>query len=126
MELALPRVLVVDDEPIVGRALSLALRRVAVVTFENQPAAALERLRRGERFDLILCDVMMPAMTGPELFAQAMVFAPEMRARFVFVSGGIEGPVKRGLDATERPCLEKPLAATELRELVRQHTQRSD
>ena len=114
----LPRVLIVDDEPTVGRALSKALRSVAHVTIEDQPEAALDRVRRGERFDLVLCDVMMPRMTGPELFEHVMACAPEMRAGFVFVSGGMEGRVKRQFDATGRPCLEKPTTTAVLRELL--------
>jgi two-component system NtrC family sensor kinase len=121
----LPRVLVVDDQPDIGRAVARALRSLAHVTSEDRPEAALERVQRGERFDLILCDVMMPKMTGPEFFDEVMACAPEMRAGFVFISGGMEGPVKRRLDATGQPCLEKPITTAALREVLQQLAPRS-
>jgi CheY-like chemotaxis protein len=121
----LPRVLVVDDQPDIGRAVARALRSSAHVTIEDQPEVALKRLQRGERFDIILCDVMMPMMTGPEFFDEVMACAPEMRAGFVFISGGMEGPVKRRLDATGQPCLEKPITTAALCELLERLAPRS-
>ena len=121
----LPRVLVVDDQPDIGRAVARALRSSAHLTVENQPVVALERVRRGERFGLVLCDVMMPRMTGPEFFDEVMACAPEMRAGFVFISGGMEESVKRRLDATGQPCLEKPITTATLCELLQRLAPRS-
>jgi CheY-like chemotaxis protein len=121
----LPRVLVVDDQPDIGRAVARALRSSAHVTIEDQPEVALERVRRGERFDLVLCDVMMPRMTGPEFFDEVIACAPEMRAGFVFISGGMEGSVRRRLDATGQPCLQKPITTAALRELLQRLATRS-
>jgi PAS domain S-box-containing protein len=61
------RVLVVDDEPSVGKALRRMLGRHHHVEATTEAREALERLRQGERFDVILCDLMMPQvifMTG--------------------------------------------------------------
>jgi two-component system NtrC family sensor kinase len=113
-----PRVLVVDDQPDIGRAIERVLRPVAQVSVERAAVAALERVRRGERFDLIVCDVVMPHTNGPELFDRVVACAPEMRDAFVFVSGGMDGPVARHLKATGRPCLEKPLSVKSLRDLL--------
>ena len=117
---ARPRVLIVDDQVIVARSLEKAIRSLADVTIEERPEAALDRIRRGERFDLVLCDVMMPEMNGPEFFDRVVACAPDVGAGFVFISGGMEGPVKRHLDATGQPCLIKPVTSDALRELVRQ------
>jgi two-component system NtrC family sensor kinase len=122
----LPRVLVVDDQPDIGRAVARALRSSAHVTVEDQPEVALKRLRHGERFDLVLCDVMMPGMTGPEFFDEVMACAPEMRAGFVFISGGMEGSVRRRLEATGQPCLEKPITTAALRGVLHRLAPRSD
>ncbi|MBN1334363.1 MAG: response regulator [Deltaproteobacteria bacterium] len=61
------RILVVEDDPGVARLLELGLSRLlsdVTVTRAGHGAAALERLRAQERYDLILCDLMMPVMDG--------------------------------------------------------------
>jgi len=113
-----PRVLIVDDDPGVARGLARGLRRVADVVMELEPAAALERVKCGERFDLVLCDVMMPGMSGPELFERVVACAPELAAAFVFASGGMPAQVQERLRATGRPCLEKPISIAALLELL--------
>jgi CheY-like chemotaxis protein len=63
----LRRILVVEDEPGVARMLEIGLKRLVggcEVTLVGHGLAALERLRAGERYDLVLCDVMMPVMDG--------------------------------------------------------------
>jgi CheY-like chemotaxis protein len=62
------RVLVVDDEPAIGRALARLLERDlhhVVVVGRGEDAL---HLLLSERFDVILCDVTMPEMTGIELY----------------------------------------------------------
>lgn len=54
------RILVIDDFEEVTRTVDRILRGTHEVTVDGSPHAALERLRRGERYDLILCDLMMP------------------------------------------------------------------
>lgn len=114
-----PRVLIVDDEAIVGCACARALRHHASVVVEQQPARAFERIQGGERFDVVLCDVMMPEMSGPELFDRVVACAPEMRSAFVFATGGnVAEWVERRLEATGRPCLQKPLSGDTIRSLL--------
>jgi two-component system cell cycle sensor histidine kinase/response regulator CckA len=81
------RILVVDDEPAVGRALARLMREHDVVIAESG-AEALPLLRAGPTPDLILCDLMMPGMTGPELFEAIRREAPLLSNRFVFLTGG--------------------------------------
>lgn len=108
------RVLVVDDDPAIARAVTRILRGAASVTAESDPSAALDRVRRGERFALVICDVMMPGVTGPHFFERVIACAPEMRAAFVFASGGMTDSLRQQLAATGRPLLEKPLTAAAL------------
>src|SRR5262249_31119297 len=61
------RVLVVDDEPLIGSGLRMALAEHDVVTTTN-PAEALAWIHDGRRFDVILCDLMMPVMSGMDLY----------------------------------------------------------
>ncbi|MBI5478717.1 MAG: response regulator [Deltaproteobacteria bacterium] len=81
------------------------------------PARA--RLGRGERFDVILCDLMMPVMTGMELYDELGRVAPEQRERVVFLTGGAFTPTARSfLSQVPNPRLEKPFDVDELLAVV--------
>lgn len=99
------RVLVIDDEPMVGQLVAKVLVDHLVIA-ETSGRAALTRLSGGERFDFILCDVMMPEVSGMDFYAE---LAPELRARIVFLSGGAftEG-AQRFLDSVPNRRLAKP------------------
>ncbi len=108
------RVLIIDDEPLVARALARTLdaHHVEVV---RSGAEALARLS-AEPFEVILCDLMMPGMTGPELFTAATTSDPSLADRFLFVTGGaVDGAMRRFFDEHQRRCLTKPVAPDELR-----------
>jgi CheY-like chemotaxis protein len=113
-----PKVLVVDDDAMIGRAMARTLASVAYVTVEQAPQGALSRIAAGERFDVVLCDVMMPVMTGPDLFEQVRACAPEAAGVFVFITGGMTEEVGRRLRSTGRPWVEKPVTPERLRRLV--------
>jgi PAS domain S-box-containing protein len=118
------RVLVIDDEPIVGRAVKRVLQVSHDVTAVTSARAALELIAAGERYDLILCDLMMPHMTGMELHEQLTASAPEVAARIVFLTGGAFTPAARSfLDRISNPCFEKPFDAEQLRQLAARSTQ---
>jgi CheY-like chemotaxis protein len=78
------RVLVIDDEPLIGSVIKSLLAGHTVVAEVAAPKA-LERLQRGETYDWILCDLMMPEMTGMDLYE---ALQPEIRERVIFISGG--------------------------------------
>ncbi len=82
------RVLVVEDEPAVG----IAVRRLLIASHEVEVAAggraALRRLGEDARFDVILCDLMMPDMSGMELHDALERSHPALARRMIFVSGG--------------------------------------
>ena len=64
------RILAVDDEPMLCVVIEKILGGDHEVTTVTSAKEALRRLTSGERFDLILCDLMMPEMTGIELYAK--------------------------------------------------------
>jgi PAS domain S-box-containing protein len=113
------RVLVIDDEPLVGEAVARALSDDGDVQVETEAQQALARIGAGERFDLVLCDLMMPVMTGMDLYAEVVRTAPMLAGRFVFMTGGAFTPRARAfLASVVNPCLEKPLDMGKLRSLV--------
>jgi PAS domain S-box-containing protein len=113
------RVLVVDDDARVARAIGRVLRSRHEVELAAGGADAVARVAAGERFDVILCDVMMPAMGGPEVHAAIAALAPAQAARMVFITGGaFQAAARAFLDAVPNPCLDKPVDAAILRGLV--------
>lgn len=114
------RVLVIDDDAAVGSALSRALGKEHDVTVLANAPHALELLLGGARFDAILCDLMMPEMTGMELYARLLADLPEIVDRVVFTTAGAFTPAARAfLDEVPNQRLEKPFAPQNVRALVR-------
>jgi CheY-like chemotaxis protein len=113
------RVLVIDDERLVGEAIARSLADDNEVSVVTDAGAALTRIAAGERFDVILCDLMMPVMTGMDLYAEMMRTAPKLAGHVVFMTGGAFTPRARAfLETVVNPCLEKPLDMGKLRSLV--------
>jgi CheY-like chemotaxis protein len=114
------RVLVVDDEFLVAKALRLVLAAEFDVVVATKAEDVLARLESGESFDVILCDVMMPGMNGVEMRDRVDALSPEQAARIVFLTGGLPLPHVRALiDRVPNTCLEKPLDPEGLREFIR-------
>ncbi len=113
------RLLVVDDEPMIGMAIRRTLQREHEVVTLTSAREALTRILGGERFDVILCDVMMPEMSGMELHEELTRRAPELADRMVFLTGGAFTPQAREfLARVKNQRREKPFSAQELRDLV--------
>jgi CheY-like chemotaxis protein len=103
------RVLVVDDEPLVAALLSRMLGSEHDVSVATSGAEALERLAERD-FDVIVCDVMMPGMTGMDLYAVIREKSAPLAARMVFITGGAFVPrVADFLSSIDNPKLDKPL-----------------
>lgn len=83
------RVLLVDDEEIVRRCTARALSDFDVVSV-GSAAEALDLLQNDDDFDAVLSDVMMPGVSGPELYAHCFSRYPLLAQRFVFASGNPE------------------------------------
>jgi CheY-like chemotaxis protein len=102
------RILIVDDEPLVARAMARALGRDDIV-MAGDGQRALDLCRAGT-FDLILCDVMMPRMDGPAFFVALSAERPELVRRVVFMSGGAFAPAAAAfLERVPNPKLDKPV-----------------
>jgi PAS domain S-box-containing protein len=112
-------VLVIDDEPHVGTAIARVLDPPHQVTLVVDVRDALTILRQGRRFDVVLCDLMMPHMTGMDLYAEVLGFAPGQAERIVFMTGGaFTTRARRFLEDVPNSRLEKPFQADALLGLV--------
>ena len=113
------RILVVDDEPAVGRALARTLSSRHDVVTVTGAREALELIGRPPQFDVIMCDLLMPEMTGMDLYDELVRRAPEHAARVVFMSGGSFTPRARDfLERVTNPRLEKPFDTQSLLALL--------
>lgn len=112
------RVLVIDDEELVLRALGRMLREHEVVTARGG-ADALARIASGPAFDVIFTDITMPDMTGIELYRLLLAERPELARRVVFLSGGAVTPDTRTfLASIPNAHLEKPVRGSILDDVI--------
>lgn len=125
------RILVIDDEPLVARAVQRALEPAFQVDVVSGGLEAIERLRAGRTYDLILCDVTMPGMNGPAVRSALQQNWPDTLDRFAYTTGGALAP-SEALDPTDLdvPVISKPFSVSTLRarvtELLARLGQRAD
>ena len=82
------RLLVIDDEPLVLRGIQRNLAAHFEVVTAESGGQALAFLAGGEPFDAIVCDLMMPGLTGMDLHRRLAADYPGLENRMVFVTGG--------------------------------------
>jgi PAS domain S-box-containing protein len=113
------RVLVVDDEPFICSAIQRLLRRECQVSTATSGREALALVGAGQRFDVILSDLMMPEMSGEELLAALREAAPDQAARVVIMTGGAFTPrSEEFLGSLALPHLTKPLTLESLQAAI--------
>lgn len=116
------RVLVVDDEPAICASLKRLFSRQHTVLTASSARAALELFRAGGQFDVVLCDLMMPEMSGLDLYTEIHRASPDQASRFVFMSGAsLSSPVVSFLASIPNRLLTKPFDMRALSEVVREH-----
>lgn len=113
------RVLVVDDESVVAHTLKVLLQGEHDLVVAQSGAEALELLQQEPgtpSYDVILCDLMMPGMTGMELFEVLRREYPQLAKRVVFMTGGVSMMrVAEFLESVPNAKFEKPFDVAELR-----------
>jgi len=123
------RILVIDDEPLVGRLIDRSLRERYDVTLECRAKDALARLDRGERFDAILCDVLMLEMSGIDVYRSLQTHHPDLLDHLIFITGGVfTSETASFIEKTGRPRLQKPFDFNALHDVVCEimlHSQRA-
>lgn len=112
------RVLVVDDEPMVAKAVRRTLRG-SDVDIADGGHEALRMMRRGDGYDAVVCDLMMPGMSGIDLYEELQETDPEMARRVIFVTGGaVTERARLFLDRADIRWLAKPVEVAELRRWI--------
>lgn len=117
------RILVVDDEPVNQQVMKnhLTIENYEVVQAENGPRA-LEILQAGQPFDLVLLDVMMPAMSGFEVCREIRKTLLPTQLPVVMVTARTQTQdLKLGLQAGANDYLTKPVSKEELLARIKTH-----
>jgi CheY-like chemotaxis protein len=113
-------VLVVDDDALVGEALARALEGEASVEVLTDAREAIERLAAGDRWDIILCDLLMTGLSGMALYGETLRRAPDAAGAFVFMTAGAFTSGSRAfVESMAERCVEKPIDVERIREIVR-------
>ena len=113
------RIMVIDDEPLIGRALKRAFSRQDDVAVCQSAFDALDLLEQARDYHLILCDLSMPGMTGAMFYEQIAQRWPDLKSRFVIMTGGASTHAAREfLDGGVVPKLDKPLDLEAVRSIL--------
>ncbi|MDC0712323.1 ATP-binding protein [Stigmatella sp. ncwal1] len=113
------RLLLIDDEPAVGTSVRRLLQGVHEVHAVQDAREALSLLSRGEQYDAILCDVVMPGMSGVDFLRELEQREPLMARRTGLMSGGTFSTQAREFVASRSSdLLEKPFEPERLRTFV--------
>ncbi|MCP3141065.1 hybrid sensor histidine kinase/response regulator [Pyxidicoccus xibeiensis] len=103
------RLLLIDDEPAVGSSVARLVRDVYEVRAVQDAREALQLLSAGEQFDAILCDLMMPGMSGMDFVVELERLAPELALRTGLMTGGaFTAQAREFVGRHTRGLLEKP------------------
>lgn len=114
------KVLVLDDESVIARSLGRMLGKEHDVVTSTDGREVLSRCRSGERFDVILCDLMMPEVTGMDVHAAIADLDADQAKRMVFLTGGAFTPrATEFLNRIENVWIDKPFDADTVRAIVR-------
>jgi PAS domain S-box-containing protein len=113
------RIMVIDDEAAIVAVVKRLLTAEHDVTGTDDAHSALERITGGEQYAVILCDVMMPKMSGIDFFKKLQSVAPAQAEKLIFLTGGAFTPdVREFLDTVSNLRIDKPFDPMSLRALI--------
>jgi len=120
-ESAPARILIIDDEPLLGQTLLYAFKGRHEVSICTSGRAGLSRLQQDAQFDLVLCDLMMPDVSGAAVFEAVKRDHPELVPHFVFMTGGaFTDRAREFLSQHAGAQLEKPFNIADIEKILRQ------
>ena len=113
------RLLVIEDEPAVAEMLADVARGDGHEVRVAHCAATALQLLDSSSFDIVLSDIRMPGLGGPQFYERLKQSHPQMQSRVIFVTGDTLTPrVRAFLRNSGRAYLEKPVRPAELRDLL--------
>jgi len=113
------RVLVIDDDALLVDAFVRVLRKEHDVVAFTSSREALEHITTQDPYHVILCDLMMPELSGMEVFAAVAKRDPELASRFLFMTGGAFTPkAQQFVQENRERTIDKPIRMAALRTLV--------
>jgi CheY-like chemotaxis protein len=109
------RALVADDEAPVRTLLQRLLTRRGFAVDLAMDGRMAAELLESNHYDIVLCDIQMPHLTGLALYENLHRQQPEILERFVFISGDILNPqLHTYSDSSKIPLLSKPFGSAKL------------
>jgi two-component system NtrC family sensor kinase len=113
--------LIIDDEPDIGKLLAEMLQKLGYRIEVKASGEAAQTVLRQRDYDVVLCDLRMPGLDGPALYAWMAEHRPHLCTRTAFITADTLSPSSdRFLADAGRPILEKPFVPGELRQLLAQ------
>ena len=122
-----PRVLVIDDEALIGTAIRRILSKQGMeVIVVERGREGVDLVAGGEQFDAIFCDMMMPEFSGVDVYEALAARAPAMMSRVIFMTGNAFASREHDLfSGTKNVRIEKPFLPADLSaavaEVLRRH-----
>lgn len=116
-----PVVLFVDDDPVMLKSYRRDFASDDLeCAFAQTGESALALLSSSSPPDVVVCDLLMPGVSGAELYEKALALDPSWRKRFIFTTGfGKVRHISAFVDSIEAPVFQKPVDSLELREAIR-------
>lgn len=109
-----PRVLVIDDDKLVLRGLQRMLSSPFAVDSAESGNEALEKISNVD-YDVIVCDIMMPGLSGVGVYERLKQIRPDAQKRIIFISAGAFTEQSQDFaEATKQPVLAKPISRHDL------------
>lgn len=110
------RILVIDDDPLLRALVARTLAKHHQVLTAASGAEALDIIADDTDFDVILCDIMMPEVTGIDLYHHLSETHPLLQQRILFMTGGVfTSKAKEFLANSSQEYIEKPFEIKALR-----------
>lgn len=111
------KILVVEDEPIIADLLTAVLSDEGLVETAANGEIGLQKIRQNY-YRMIVCDVDMPVMTGIALYRQASSEYPDIRHRFLFLTGNTGNEVISFFKAHRLNYLTKPASVKKIKDAI--------
>jgi DNA-binding response OmpR family regulator len=120
------KILVVEDEPSIGRVCSQALTGEGFEVDIAANGSIAERMIEEKKYDVLLIDVRTPVMNGKELYQWINKRHPELANRVIFTTGELLGSAtEKFIEQSGRPFMPKPFTPDILKATVKEVIRRT-